>query len=226
MAYYQIYQTGQLVLPAFLFEQLGNLFGSAEEFLVWQLAYVENATKGASISIDELAKRSGLERETIRGCLNSLIQSGSLRFQETSNQEGKGGLYYDATPLFERLDQMAADLEKGQEPKSEAQEFKDLLTFIQESYGRLLNPIEIEDLQKWARDFSVVLIKEAVRESVLNGKTSWRYWQTILRNWVNEGIQTVEQVNRRREEWNLQKTRKISASEEFKNNVNLWRLGE
>ena len=57
--------------------------------------------------------------------------------------------------------------------------------------GRLLTPFEIEDLSKTVKEDGTKadLIKEALREAVLNGKPNWKYIQAILRNWRHEGIQ-------------------------------------
>ncbi len=226
MGFYQHYQMGQIVLPAFLFENISQLFSSPEEFLVWQLLYLENSSKSSSISIDRLSKRTGMSAETINRVLNNLISTGSVQYQDTSKEDGKVGFYIDASPLFQRLDQLA---ERNLDEDSEAvgqKEFQELLKFFEENYGRMLSSIEIEDLQKLTQEVPLVLIQEAVREALLNGKTRWRYWQAIVRSWVQEGIQTKEQIQRRRDEWELKKTRQIKASDEFKNNVNLWRIEE
>ena len=47
---------------------------------------------------------------------------------------------------------------------------------------------------------SADLIKEALREAVLNGKPNWKYIQAILRNWRHEGIRSVAQVEAKRQE--------------------------
>lgn len=226
MGFYLQYQTGHMVLPAFLFENLNQLFSSPEEFLVWQMAYLENSTKGASISIDILSKRTGMDVDTINKVLNSLITDGSVQYKDTSKEDGKVGFYIDASPLFQRLDKLI-EMEPEDDPEKASQkEFQDLLKFFEDNYGRLLSSVEIEDLQKISQEVPLILIQEAVRESVLSGKTGWRYWQAIIRSWRQEGIRTLEQIQRRRDEWNLKKTRQIKASDEFKNNVNLWRVDD
>ncbi|MBF0805309.1 MULTISPECIES: DnaD domain-containing protein [unclassified Streptococcus] len=226
MGFYQQYQTGQMVLPAFLFENIHQLFSSSEEFLIWQMVYLENSTKNASISIDVLSKRTGMELDTINRVLNSLISTGSVQYKDTSKEDGKVGFYIDASPLFQRLDMLIEDGATENKEIANQKEFQDLLQFFEENYGRMLSSIEIEDLQKMSREVPIVLIQEAVRESLLNGKTNWRYWQAIVRSWVREGVRTKEQIQRRRDEWNLKKTRQIKASDEFKNNVNLWRMDD
>lgn len=226
MGFYQQYQTGQMVLPAFLFENLNQLFSSSEEFLVWQMAYLENSTKGASISIDALSKRTGMELDSINSLLNNLITAGSVQYKDTSKEDGKVGFYIDASPLFQRLDKLIEREPEDDPEKASQKEFQDLLKFFEANYGRLLSSVEIEDLQKISQEVPLILIQEAVRESLLNGKASWNYWKAIVRSWRQEGIRTIEQIQRRRDEWNLKKTQQVKATEEFKKNVNLWRVDD
>ena len=66
----------------------------------------------------------------------------------------------------------------------------------------MLTPFEIEDLTKTLKEdgTSADLIKEALREAVLNGKPNWKYIQAILRNWRHEGIKSVAQIEAKRAE--------------------------
>ena len=90
--------------------------------------------------------------------------------------------------------------------------------------GRLLTPFEIEDLSKTVKEDGVKadLIKETLREAVLNGKPNWKYIQAILRNWRHEGIQSVAQVEAKRAEREANNPKTSSGFADFLNTMNLW----
>ncbi|MDU3324866.1 MAG: DnaD domain protein, partial [Streptococcus sp.] len=83
---------------------------------------------------------------------------------------------------------------------------------------------EIEDLSKTVKEDEVKadLIKEALREAVLNGKPNWKYIQAILRNWRHEGIQSVAQVEAKRAEREANNPKQVQVSADFLDAMNLW----
>ena len=70
---------------------------------------------------------------------------------------------------------------------------------------------------------SADLIKEALREAVLNGKPNWKYIQAILRNWRHEGIKSVVQVEAKRKEREATNPQNVQVSADFQNAMDLWK---
>ena len=121
-------------------------------------------------------------------------------------------MIFDATLALERLDQLFEKQEPNQVVPAK-NDLKDLVETFQQELGRLLSPFEIEDLEKSLKEdgTSADLIKEALREAVLNGKPNWKYIQAILRNWRHEGIKSVVQVEAKRQEREATKSSKCSS---------------
>lgn len=70
---------------------------------------------------------------------------------------------------------------------------------VQAEFGRELSPIENEIITEWLEklDMSEDLIKNALRETTLNGATSLKYTQRILERYIRENIKTVSEAQKK-----------------------------
>ena len=69
--------------------------------------------------------------------------------------------------------------------------------WIFSEFGRYPTPFEIEDLKYFLQDHSKEVIKLAIKECVGNGKPYFKYLSSILRDWKQKGLTTVELVENR-----------------------------
>ena len=69
--------------------------------------------------------------------------------------------------------------------------------WIFSEFGRYPTPFEIEDLKYFLQDHSKEVIKLAIKECVGNGKPFFKYLESILRDWKQKGLTTVELVENR-----------------------------
>ena len=69
--------------------------------------------------------------------------------------------------------------------------------WIFSEFGRYPTPFEIEDLKVFLQDHSKEVIKLAIKECVGNGKPYFKYLESILRDWKQKGLVTVELVENR-----------------------------
>lgn len=63
--------------------------------------------------------------------------------------------------------------------------------FLEQNFGRTLNSIEIEMIREWKDN---ELTRYAIKQAVLNGKYNVKYINTILVNYRNNSITTVQQA--------------------------------
>lgn len=68
--------------------------------------------------------------------------------------------------------------------------------FIENEFGRLLSPTEIETINDWLYNlkYQEQIVKEAIKRTKLQGKTNLNYSSGILRNWKDDNITTIEQI--------------------------------
>ena len=69
--------------------------------------------------------------------------------------------------------------------------------WIFSEFGRYPTPFEIEDLNAFLQYHNKEVIKLAIKECVGNGKPYFKYLSSILRDWKQKGLTTVELVENR-----------------------------
>ena len=223
MTYLDAFKSGNLVLPSDLLLNYNQLFSSSDDFLVLQFFYLQNTTALGELSPSQIAEKIGKQVTEVNQAISRLTDKGLLQYR-TIELNGEIEVIFDATLALERLDQLFVKQETSQ-VQSTPNDLKSLVETFQQELGRLLSPFEIEDLEKSLKEdgTSADLIKEALREAVLNGKPNWKYIQAILRNWRHEGIKSVAQVEAKRQEREATNPQNVQVSSDFKNAMDLWR---
>ncbi len=223
MTYLDAFKSGNLVLPSDLLLHYNQLFSSSDDFLVWQFFYLQNTTALGELSPSQIAEKIGKNVTEVNQTISRLTEKGLLQYR-TIELNGEIEVIFDATLALERLDQLF-EKQAPNQVQSAPNDLKSLVDTFQQELGRLLSPFEIEDLEKSLKEdgTSADLIKEALREAVLNGKPNWKYIQAILRNWRHEGIRSVAQVEAKRQEREATNPQNVQVSSDFKNAMDLWK---
>lgn len=223
MTYLDAFKSGNLVLPSDLLLHYNQLFSSSDDFLVWQFFYLQNTTALGELSPSQIAEKIGKNVTEVNQAISRLTEKGLLQYR-TIELNGEIEVIFDATLALERLDQLF-EKQAPNQVQSAPNDLKSLVDTFQQELGRLLSPFEIEDLEKSLKEdgTSADLIKEALREAVLNGKPNWKYIQAILRNWRHEGIRSVAQVEAKRQEGEATNPQNVQVSSDFKNAMDLWK---
>ncbi len=223
MTYLDAFKSGNLVLPSELLLNYNRLFSSSDDFLVWQFFYLQNTTALGELSPSQIAEKIGKNVTEVNQAISRLTEKGLLQYR-TIELNGEIEVIFDATLALERLDQLF-EKQAPNQVQSAPNDLKSLVDTFQQELGRLLSPFEIEDLEKSLKEdgTSADLIKEALREAVLNGKPNWKYIQAILRNWRHEGIRSVAQVEAKRQDREATNPQNVQVSSDFKNAMDLWK---
>ena len=223
MTYLDAFKSGNLVLPSDLLLHYNQLFSSSDDFLVWQFFYLQNTTALGELSPSQIAEKIGKNVTEVNQAISRLTEKGLLQYR-TIELNGEIEVIFDATLALERLDQLF-EKQAPNQTQLAPNDLKSLVDTFQQELGRLLSPFEIEDLEKSLKEdgTSADLIKEALREAVLNGKPNWKYIQAILRNWRHEGIKSVAQVETKRQEREATNPQNVQVSSDFKNAMDLWK---
>ena len=224
MTYLDAFKSGSLVLPSALLLHFKELFPSSDDFLVWQFFYLQNTTGLDEMSPSQIAERIGKEISDVNQAISNLTERGLLQYR-TIELNGEIELLFDASLALERLDDLLGVAHSSSDQLTPQNQLKDLVETFQQELGRLLTPFEIEDLTKTLKEdgTSADLIKEALREAVLNGKQNWKYIQAILRNWRHEGIKSVAQIEAKRAEREASNPQLTQVSADFRNAMDLWK---
>lgn len=88
----------------------------------------------------------------------------------------------------------------------------DLITLFENEFGRLLSPIEVEQIDLWASETDPLLVVEALKRAVLGGKHNFKYINTILIEWKKNNIRTLEEIARYEQDFQKRRSRQKSTN--------------
>ncbi|AEG59941.1 DnaD domain-containing protein [Desulforamulus ruminis] len=71
---------------------------------------------------------------------------------------------------------------------------KILCQTFEKEFGRLLSPMEVEQIAAWIEEMEVDLILEALRQAVMRGKHNFKYIGSILLGWKKNNLRTLQEV--------------------------------
>ncbi|MGF2617760.1 DnaD domain protein [Rossellomorea vietnamensis] len=99
-----------------------------------------------------------------------------------------------------------------------AEEVNPFKFFEQEGFGVLGGYIP-QKINDWCDDLSEALVLEAMKISVENGKKFWGYVESILKQWSNKGIQTVEQAQAEQQKFREEQSKRQARPPERRGKI-------
>lgn len=108
-----------------------------------------------------------------------------------------------------------ASTTQQQPPNSHSNVFN----FYQENGFGMLRPIIVDQISNWIDDFNnnEDIVIEAFKEAASNNVFKWSYVNSILRNWSEKGVKSVEDINAYKKQRDTQKKTTQIDDEEFDN---------
>lgn len=98
--------------------------------------------------------------------------------------------------------------------KQTAPPTQNAFTFYEQNHFGALGSLIIFKIDQWINDLSEPLVIHAMEKAVLNGKTNWGYVETILKDWYNKKLFTLEAVEAADLQW---KNQQILANKQQRN---------
>lgn len=178
---------------------------------------------------DKTAKR--IKKELVTEGLLKSIKQGTMKadilYISLPKSQEDGNAQQEA--VLNDLDSLASQpapqpelikIESEPEPEPElpgmlSADKKAVMKDFEENFGRLLSSFEYEEIKYMLDENPLPLVREALKRAVLNGTPKVRYIEGILRNWRNNNITTLEQVEAREDQRQKQKD---SYSDSYNNN--------
>lgn len=72
----------------------------------------------------------------------------------------------------------------------------EIMSVFEKEFGRLLSPMEIEQITQWEKEHSQDIILEALKRAALGGNHTFKYINGILLQWKKNNIRTIQEVER------------------------------
>lgn len=195
----EIFKDGNIVIPIYLLKNYKKMKLELDEFVFLMYLY----QKGNHIVFDpnRFGEDLNLELTDIMTLTGNLTDKGFLNVEVLKNEKGFMEEIVVLDAFFEKLKMYMID-EINQNESKEI-ENSTIYEVIEKEFGRTLSSMEYEIIRAWLEhNFSEELIKEAVREAVLNGVSNLKYIDKILFEWSKKGIKTAKDVEENRKKRN------------------------
>ncbi len=207
------FKDGNVVIPIFFLKNYSKLNLELDEFIF--LMYLYNLGDKTLLNPHQYSESLNLDLSVVMGYIGTLTDKGFVRVEILKNDKGLMEEYLLLDGFFEKLTLITI----GEVNQEKEQSDSDVFELIEKEFGRTLGPIEIEIIKAWLEsNMSEELIKEAIKEAVLNGVSSLRYIDKILYEWSKAGIKTVEDVEAMRKKRN----KKVEKEEDIDLDIVDW----
>lgn len=179
-----------LIIPGVVVKNFEKLNLEANEFLL--MMYFINQKDNVTLDVIRISNDLNMESSVIFELINKLNEKNYISI-EMKKTNGVIEEYISTDLFYNKLTSIVLDKKKEDNDN-------DIYSLFEKEFGRQLSPTECENIDRWVEnDISIELIKEALKESILNGVRNMRYIDKILFNWTSNGYKTVEDIKRKKE---------------------------
>lgn len=171
-----IFKSRDFVINSNIIKCISKLDISLDEFLL--LLYFINIS--CNLDSDDIKDKLGFEEDKIFETFNKLINKKYIEMVV----ESKDGMVIESIKLDSFYDRLA--LNKSVDTKE-----TDIYSLFEKELGRTLSTFEAEMINKWLENgTSEETIKNALKEAILNGVSSFKYIDKIIYDWSKKGVKT------------------------------------
>jgi len=178
-----------LIIPSILLRNYKELKIEEKELIF--LSYLMSFEEIIPFDIVKFAKDLNYQTDEIMLLISSLCEKCLINM--IVKQENKVMKeFIDISFLYSRLVSFILIEDKEEQEESRIYET------IEKEFGRTLSPIEYETIKQWLdSNISEELIKEALKEAVLNGVNNLKYIDKILYEWCKKGYKKAQDVHKK-----------------------------
>jgi len=192
-------QDRPIVVPKILFNNYRKMNITEEELVIIML--IMNNGVRMEYNPDIFVNELNMDKLKVMELISNLVDKKILSIDMIKNGR-KSEEYISLEILYDKLLNVVVDT------KEEVVIDDSIFSIFEGELGRLLSPMEIEQIKEWVLTYkNEKLIKAALKEAVLNGIGSLRYIERILDDWNRKGYKTEEDILRDKE--NYRKKKKV-----------------
>lgn len=187
-----IIKAKDLVVPSILLLNYKQLKINEKELLFLSLLMSYEST--ICFNPLDFSEKLGFEINDIMEMMSSLSSKKYIDLV-VKNKDGKMKEFIDISYLYEKLISFIIDT-------PEKEDNSKIYNVIEKELGRTLSPIEYETISGWINaSISEELIKEALKEAVLNGVRNLKYIDKILYEWTKKGYKKASDVRKKKKSY-------------------------
>ena len=167
------FESKDFVINSNIVKCISGLDITLEEFLL-MLYFINVSTL---LDTDDIKNKLGFDDDKVFNTFNSLLNKKYIEM-DVSNKNGEVIEKVKLSPFYDRL-LLNQKVENNN---------TDILELFESELGRTLGSFEYEMINKWiSNGVSEKIIKDALKEAILNNVRSFNYIDKIIYNWTKEG---------------------------------------
>lgn len=188
-----IMKTNNIVIPSYLLKTYKKLNLSEKELIF--LSYLITFNDKVLFDINKFSISTSLSVPEIMELIDSLTSKNIITMVTDKKETGMIREYLDISSLYDKIIVMILN-----ESETESKETSTIYDVIEKEFGRCLSPIEYETIKGWLdSNISEDLIKEALKEAILNGVNNLKYIDRILYEWNKKGYKKPSDVIKKKQ---------------------------
>lgn len=188
-----IMKTNNIVIPSYLLKTYKKLNLSEKELIF--LSYLITFNDKILFDINKFSISTSLSVPEIMELIDSLTSKNIITMVTDKKETGMIREYLDISSLYDKIIVMILN-----ESETESKETSTIYDVIEKEFGRCLSPIEYETIKGWLdSNISEDLIKEALKEAILNGVNNLKYIDRILYEWNKKGYKKPSDVIKKKQ---------------------------
>ena len=178
-----------IMVPRVLFNYYKKLNITEEELIV--LISILNLGDKIVYDPNFFTKEIDMDKYKAMQLITDLAEKGIIELKVENNTSGKKEDYIYLDPLYNKMLNLLIDLELGTNKVIDS----NIFAAFEQELGRTISAMEVEIIKEWLHDgISVELIKEALKEAILNNVRNLKYIERILFSWRQKGFKTKEDI--------------------------------
>lgn len=186
----ELLKTKTITIPLYVLKMYKEFNLSSDEIILLLFLYDKD---NEGFNPTNVKENTGLEIGKILEGMSNLNKKGLINIELKTNSLGVKEEFINLSPFFDKVTLRAMDFLNKDSDNDD-----NIYKVIEEEFNRKLSPIECETIDDWKKNgYSNELIKEAVREAILNGANSLRYIDKILYEWNKKGYKNKEDVKKK-----------------------------
>ena len=179
-----------LIIPGYIVKNFDKLNIDGLSFIL--LLYFINQKENITFNITKISSDLDIESSKVLELINELNEKNYITIEMRKNDNDVIEEFISTELFFNKISSILLDNEDNNSGN-------DIYSIFEKEFGRVLSPTEIEIINKWTEsNISEDLIKEALKEAILNGVHNMRYIDSILFSWTKKGYKNVEDIKRKK----------------------------
>lgn len=190
----EVMKTNNIVIPSYLLNTYRKLNITEKELIF--LSYLINLGDKVLFDINKFSSSLSFSIQEIMELIGSLTSKNIVNMVTDKKETGMIREYLDINNLYDKIIVMILEDNNSNNNIEDT----DIYSVIEKEFGRCLSPIEYETIKGWLdSNISEDLIKEALKEAILNGVNNLKYIDRILYEWNKKGYKKPSDIVKKKQ---------------------------